>query len=123
MFDQISGYADGYRVLTCSTSSPARLAATLRLDVQASHEALVQALRGKPREWEAASSRFHPVTVATGPILENRQSGAEVDLFTFPAPLWHERDGWRYIGTGCAVITRDYDSDWINVGTAFRIVT
>src|SRR2546430_1038150 len=28
-----------------------------------------------------------------------------------------ELDGGRYIGTGCSVVTRDLDSDWVNVGT------
>ncbi len=31
--------------------------------------------------------------------------------------MWHELDGGRYIGTGCCVVTRDFDSDWVNVGT------
>jgi UbiD family decarboxylase len=26
-------------------------------------------------------------------------------------------DGGRYIGTGCSVVTRDFDSEWVNVGT------
>ena len=26
-------------------------------------------------------------------------------------------DGGRYIGTGCSVVTKDFDSDWVNVGT------
>lgn len=121
MFDQIPGYPSGYRVLTCSTSSPARLAATLRLDVEPTHHALVQALRGKPREWEAASREYPPVTVDWGPVFENQQVGDDVDTLTFPAPLWHELDGGRYIGTGCAVVSKDLDSDWINVGT-YRVM-
>src|SRR5439155_653447 len=27
----------------------------------------------------------------------------------------------RYIGTGCSVVTRDFDSDWTNVGT-YRVM-
>ena len=38
-------------------------------------------------------------------------------MLTFPVPFWHELDGGRYIGTGCLVVTRDFDSDQINVGT------
>ncbi|HEY8486406.1 MAG TPA: UbiD family decarboxylase [Limnochordales bacterium] len=121
LFGQIPDYPAGYRVLTCSTSSPARLAATLRLNVKPDHHSLVQALRGKPRLWEEASRSFAPREVAWGPVLENQQSGQEVDVLRFPAPLWHERDGGRYIGTGCAVVTRDLDSDWINVGT-YRVM-
>ena len=44
-----------------------------------------------------------------------------MDLYTFPSPLWHELDGGRYIGTGCSVVTKDFDSDWVNVGT-YRVM-
>ena len=54
-------------------------------------------------------------------MFDHIQSGADVDLFSFPAPLWHEKDGGRYIGTGCMVVTKDLDSDWINVGT-YRVM-
>lgn len=48
---------------------------------------------------------------------ENVLVGDAVDLFRFPAPKWHEKDGGRYIGTGCLVITRDPDEGWVNLGT------
>jgi UbiD family decarboxylase len=115
LFDSIKGYPKGFRVLTCSTSSPARLSSILRLEIQKSHRGLVEALRGKPAQWQAAARDFDPVTVATGPALENIQKSP--DVLAFPAPLWHEMDGGRYIGTGCSVVTRDFDSDWVNVGT------
>ncbi len=121
LFDQIPGYPKGYRVLTCSTSTPARLAATLRFDVEPTHANLVQALRWRPRQWEPESGHFPPAFVPSGAVLQNQQSGADVDLLSFPAPLWHEKDGGRYIGTGCAVVTKDFDSDWINVGT-YRVM-
>jgi UbiD family decarboxylase len=122
LFDEITGYPQGFRVLTCSTSSPARLASILRLgEAGQSHGALVQALRGKPKMWEAEAPKYDPVYVESGPIFENVQADDQVDLFSFPSPLWHEKDGGRYIGTGCAVVTKDYDSDWINVGT-YRVM-
>ena len=40
----------------------------------------------------------------------------------FPRRLLHEKDGGRYIGTGHLVITKDPDSDWVNVGT-YRIMS
>jgi UbiD family decarboxylase len=115
LFDAIKGYPKGFRVLTCSTSSPARLSSILRLDIQRSHRGLVEALRGKPAQWQAAAKDFDPVTVTAGPVLENIQK--DPDVLAFPSPLWHELDGGRYIGTGCSVVTRDFDSDWVNVGT------
>jgi UbiD family decarboxylase len=115
LFDEIAGYPKGFRVLTCSTSSPARLSSILRLPLQRTHQGLVEALRGKPAQWQAAAPRFAPLVVNEGPALENIQR--EPDVLKFPAPLWHELDGGRYIGTGCSVVTRDLDSEWINVGT------
>ncbi|HVE06487.1 MAG TPA: UbiD family decarboxylase [Paraburkholderia sp.] len=121
LFDEIPGYPRGHRVLTCSTASPQRLASILRLGEQASHRELVETLRGKPRQWQAQAAEYAPVYVENGPVFENQQSGADVDLFSFPSPLWHEKDGGRYIGTGCMVVTKDLDSDWVNVGT-YRVM-
>jgi len=115
LFDEIEGYAKGFRVLTCSTSSPARLSSILRLPLQRTHHGLVEALRGKPAQWQAAAGRFPAKLVKSGAALEHVER--EVDVLRFPAPLWHEHDGGRYIGTGCSVVTRDLESDWVNVGT------
>ena len=115
LFDEIQGYPKGFRVLTCSTSSPARLSSILRLPVQKTHQGLVEALRGKPAQWQGAAKDFPFQVVKDGPALENVQQ--DPDVLAFPAPLWHELDGGRYIGTGCSVVTRDLDSEWINVGT------
>jgi len=121
LFDEIQGYPKGFRVLTCSTASPARLSSILRLGVEKAHHALVRKLRGKPAQWQAAAPKYDAVHVQTGPALENVRSGEAVDLFAFPSPLWHEKDGGRYIGTGCSVVTKDLDSDWVNVGT-YRVM-
>src|SRR5215213_2479850 len=115
LFDEIAGYPKGFRVLTCSTSSPARLSSILRLPVQKTHKGLVDALRGKPAQWQGEAKKYDPVIASSGPVFENSQK--QVNLEAFPSPLWHERDGGRYIGTGCSVVTRDLDSDWVNVGT------
>jgi len=65
-------------------------------------------------------ARLKPIPteeVTDGPVLENIQEGANIDLFNFPAPKWHEADGGRYLGTGCMVIMRDPVDNWVNVGT------
>jgi UbiD family decarboxylase len=121
LFDRIPGYPEGFRVLTCSTSSPARLSSILRLGVETAHHGLVQKLRGRPREWQAEAARYDAVYARTGPVFEHAQRDNGVDLFAFPSPLWHELDGGRYIGTGCSVVTSDFDSDWVNVGT-YRVM-
>ena len=115
LFDEIKDFPKGFRVLTCSTSSPARLSSILRLPVEKTHRGLVEALRGKPAQWKEAAAKFPYTTVKTGPALDNVDQAP--DLRKFPSPLWHEMDGGPYIGTGCSVVTRDLDSDWVNVGT------
>src|SRR5436190_18491156 len=60
LFDEIAGYAKGFRVLTCSTSSPARLSSILRLGRQRSHHGLVEALRGKPAQCRPRPGAFRP---------------------------------------------------------------
>ncbi len=117
LFDEIKGYPKGFRVLTCSTSSPGKLSSILRLGIEKSHHGLVQKLRGLPKQWQAEAVNYDPVFVETGPVFENVLSNGKVDLSTFPSPFWHEKDGGRYIGTGCSVVTKDFDSDWVNVGT------
>jgi UbiD family decarboxylase len=121
LFDDIQGYAKGFRVVTCTTASPARLSSILRLPVECKHYDLVQQLRGRPKGWQAEAPKYEPVVVETGPVLENIQTGKDVDINIFPSPLWHEKDGGPYIGTGCCVVTKDFDSDWVNVGT-YRVM-
>src|SRR2546427_11761570 len=66
LFDEITGYRKGYRVLTCSTSSPARLSSILRLSIQTEHRQLVHELRGKPRVWESQAAQYAAVGVKDG---------------------------------------------------------
>src|SRR5436305_2088666 len=51
--------------------------------------------------------------VDDGPVLENVMMGEEVDVLKFPAPIWHEKDGGRYIGTGTYSITHDPEENWL----------
>jgi len=121
LFDEIKDYPQGYRVLTASMGSARRMAMTFCLPIELDSRALVQELQGKPLKWENSAPQFPPQPVKEGPILENVFWGNDVDVLRFPAPIWHEKDGGRYIGTGCAVITRDPDSQWVNLG-AYRVM-
>ena len=57
--------------------------------------------------------------VDDGPVLENVLTGDDIDVTKFPSPIWHEKDGGRYIGTGTYSITRDPEENWLNAG-AYR---
>src|ERR1700716_502723 len=97
------------------------MALTLGLAPDLDTAGLVEALRGKTLEWGHSADRFEPRVVERAPILENVLDRSEVDLTRFPAPLWHEHDGGRYIGTGCAVVTSDPSTGRINLG-AYRVM-
>ena len=57
--------------------------------------------------------------VEDGPVLQNVIMGDDIDVTKFPTPIWHEKDGGRYIGTGTYSITRDPEEGWLNAG-AYR---
>ena len=120
LFDRIKDYPPGYRILTGSLTSARRVGVTLRLGTDYADRQLVEALRGKPLEWEARAPEFEPVRVDSAPVFENVVEGPDVDLLRFPSPFWHEHDGGRYFGTGCIVMTCDPDSGGVN-GGAYRM--
>jgi UbiD family decarboxylase len=116
LFDGIPGFEGQGRVLSCSLSRAPRLASVLGLDPGIGARGLVEALQGKPAAWRQAAADFPAAVVDTG-LFDTTRSGDDVDMTRYPSPLWHEGDGGYYIGTGCAVLTRDRDSGWVNVGT------
>ena len=113
LFDQITGYPSGHRVLTNGLASQRRSALALDLDPSLIGVALVKALRQKLENLKPVAAK----RVSTGPVLENVDSGGLVNVLKFPAPKWHREDGGRYIGTMDAVILKDPDTGWVNVGT------
>ncbi len=114
LFDSIQGYPKGYRVATNVFTSRARCALAMGAEPGVDSRGLVEHWR---RRLSEPFQPIPPVTVENAPVKENVLLGDEVDLFKFPAPQWHSHDGGRYIGTGCAVIMRDPDDGWVNLGT------
>lgn len=121
LFDTIASYPQGYRVLTSSITRPSRLALTFGLPPDLSESSLLETMRQRLPEWQSNLGKFPTQIVKEGAVLENVHSGEDINLFEFPVPRWHESDGGRYIGTGCAVITRDVDTGLVNLGT-YRIM-
>ena len=115
LFDEVPGYPEGMRCLYGMLGSPFRLALALGLDPSRSGDrrAMLDAYRRRIKAHDPVPPRI----VESGPVLENVDRGAEVDLLKFPVPIHHERDGGRYIGTACGVVTRDPDTGRVNVGT------
>lgn len=106
MFDEIKGYPPGYRVVSNVRTAKFMVG---DLDLEA-----VVAYRQRPQE---KSKPIPPEEISTGPVLENILKGKKVNVLKFPAPKWHMEDGGNYIGTECIVITKDPDSEWVNIGT------
>jgi 4-hydroxy-3-polyprenylbenzoate decarboxylase len=117
LFDEIRGYPKGWRVLSGAPNSFRRLATVLGLPEPKTEVDLARSYRARLAD---GFRMIPPVEVKDGPVLENVLEGDDVDLLRFPVPKVHELDGGRYIGTDDAVIMRDPDSGWVNIGT-YRI--
>jgi UbiD family decarboxylase len=113
LFDKIQDYPEGYRVLSNPFQSYKRTASVLGVPLELSGVAMVDAWRKKIKELKPVP----PIEVKDGPVKQNVLTGKDVDLFKFPTPIWHKLDGGRYLGTGCAVISKDPDEGWVNLGT------
>lgn len=116
-FLKLKGYPSDYRIFGAPVGlsrSPGaahkRLALSLGMDPSASVKTIIEEYVRRKK------LRIKPVVVSTGPCKENIHIGEEVNLFEFPAPLFHWGDGGRYIGTWNLVITKDPDSGWVNWG-------
>lgn len=117
LFGHIPGYPDRYRILTGAMPDAGRVALTLGLSPQLQSMELVQILRRKLAAMRSHLSEYRAEQVADAPFLAHTLEGHAVDILKFPVPKWHEQDGGRFVGTACAVVTRDPDSGWVNVGS------
>ncbi|MCL5960021.1 MAG: UbiD family decarboxylase, partial [Chloroflexi bacterium] len=117
IFDNIPGYRPGFRVLVNNFGNLRRIALTLGLNLNASSQDLIAEWRDKVRNLKLVP----PQVVSDGPVLENVQTGDDVNVVQFPTPVWHEADAGRYIGTGSCDVTRDPDEGWVNLGT-YRVM-
>jgi 4-hydroxy-3-polyprenylbenzoate decarboxylase len=90
-----------------------RVALTLEEPVDTTKVELIR--RTKDKLKRRISPREVPAEHA--PIYENSVIGNNVDLDQLPIPRHWPLDGGRYAGTGDAVITRDPDTGYLNIGT------
>jgi UbiD family decarboxylase len=117
LFERPKGYDDspiGARMLwNILGPSVRRIALTMEEPVDVPTLDLVRRVKDKlkrrtpPRE----------VQLSEAPVYENSRTGNEVDLGQLPIPKHWPLDGGRYAGTADAVITRDPDSGYLNIGT------
>ena len=116
LFDDVPGYAKGYRTLYGQLSSIKRIALTLGLPLDYERKVdIVQRYHARMQDLKPLPPRF----VNDGPIFENVIEGDAIDVLKFPVPRHHEADKARFIGTACCVMTKDPDAGWFNLG-AYR---
>lgn len=90
-----------------------RVALTLGEPVDTPRVELIRRTKDKLKQ------RIPPFEVPAeqAPIYENSIIGENIDLNQLPIPRHWPLDGGRYAGTGDAVITRDPDTGYLNIGT------
>jgi 4-hydroxy-3-polyprenylbenzoate decarboxylase len=110
LFDAIKGHQRGFRIFTNALTAPQRAALALGIDPQLRPLDALKAWIEKRKTLRPCA----PSVVKGAAYLENTMTDEQVDLARFPAPLWHRRDGGRFIGSGSIVVMRDPDGGWIN---------
>ncbi|MEE8349058.1 MAG: UbiD family decarboxylase [Acidobacteriota bacterium] len=117
LFDEVKDSPKGFRLLTGALGDASRFAVTLGEPATLTDLDLVQLLKDRLTAGSVTPTDFSPRRLETAPLFENVMKGDDIDLLKFPTPKWFEHDGGRYLGTGDAVITRDPESGWENVGS------
>lgn len=113
LFERPKG-ARGYRSLwNLLGNSTRRIAVTLGESPDSSRLDLIRAVREKLKR------RIPPAEIAPdrAPVNHSVVTGSAIDLNAIPVPKHWPLDGGRYIGTCDAVLTRDPDSGYVNMGT------
>jgi 4-hydroxy-3-polyprenylbenzoate decarboxylase len=117
LFGAVPGCLQGARVLV-NLFGGKRKNMTLGFPADLDKVALSEAFAGA---FHGNETLIPPRLVEDGPVFENVMRGDAVDLEIFPTPHWHEKDGGRYIGTGCYHVTRDPETGSINLGS-YRVM-
>jgi 4-hydroxy-3-polyprenylbenzoate decarboxylase len=110
LFNHIKDYPPGHSIYAGSMGTFRRAAIALGLPPTAPVKDIYAAYE------EGLKNPVEPVIVGSGKCKENIFLGDDVDLYCLPAPMVHEGDGGRYIGTWDCVVAKDPDSEWMNWG-------
>lgn len=109
-FQAIKDYPRGYSLFAGSLGTYRRVAVALGLPAETP-------VRDIYAEFDRRQAKtVAPVVVKKGPCKENIILGDDVDIYRLPAPMIHEGDGGRYIGTWDLVVCQDPDSGKSNWG-------
>jgi 4-hydroxy-3-polyprenylbenzoate decarboxylase len=112
LFEKIKDYPEGYRISNGTSGTWGRVALSMMLPKNTP-------VRKIYKEYdERIDIKIPPKIVKKGdaPCKENIMLGEKVDLNEFPAPMVHEGDGGRYIGTWDVVVNKEPETNWTNWG-------
>ncbi len=110
LFEKIKDYPDGFRIFGGSLGTFRRVAIALGLPPDTPVREIYD-------EYERREEHpIKPVVVKDAPCKENIIPGEDVDVYRFPAPMVHEGDGGRYIGTWDIVVSKDPAGEGANWG-------
>lgn len=119
LFERIQGCPAGFSALwNMIGSGTERFAVALGESPELSTTELIQRCRTK------FTHKIPPVIISSqdAPINAHHMTGDQIDITQFPAGRHWPRDGGQYIGTADAIITRDPDAGWLNVGCYRQMV-
>lgn len=108
--EKISDYPPNHRIFGIPLSTERRIAIALGLAADTPFRTVQEEYARRLK------NRIKPIVVKDAPCKENIVRGDAVDLFQFPAPMIHDGDGGRYIGTWHTIVSKDPDSEWNNWG-------
>ncbi|RJR46242.1 MAG: UbiD family decarboxylase [Desulfobacteraceae bacterium] len=112
LFENIKDYPKGYRISNGTSGTWPRVAMALGLPREASVREIYHTYD------EKLGSKIPPTVVdrRAAPCKQNIMMGDDINLNKFPAPMIHEGDGGRYIGTWDIIICKDPVTNWTNWG-------
>lgn len=111
LFSNVKDYP-GMSVFTSAFTSKERVALALEMPTDTRFLEIA-------RKWvqRIADKRVPPVEVRSAPCKENIFTGERADLTSLPAPWFYPKDGGRYVGTACYLVSRNLDTGRLNLGT------
>ena len=112
LFEKIKDYPEGYRISNGTSGTWRRVALSMMLPKNTPVRKIYQEYE------ERIDIKIPPKIVkkTDAPCKENMMLGEKVDLNEFPAPMVHEGDGGRYIGTWDVVVNKEPETNWTNWG-------
>jgi phenylphosphate carboxylase alpha subunit len=117
-FERIQGYSPQYRIFGSPLNSYRKLAIALGLPAETPAKELERIYE------EGKRKLVKPVLVdrSKASCKQNIDTKEQINLLKFPAPVIHDGDGGRYIGTWHCSVTKDPDTGPVNGGMSRLMV-